>query len=101
MRVITDNIAMWEIQHGTVDWDNSMTQTVLATLKTQNRLLCEFCVSLAVIHLFPYVGFVRNKLQCYTFLLNPTLLPQVQVCAWMVYPLQISGIWFLKYYILP
>ena len=27
-----------EIQHSTVDWDCSMTQTLLETLKTQNRL---------------------------------------------------------------
>ena len=36
-RVIAENIAMWEIQHSTVDWDYSKTQTVLVTVKTLNR----------------------------------------------------------------
>ena len=39
---------MWEIQHSTVDWDCSKTQTLLVTLKTQNRLRREFCHAAAV-----------------------------------------------------
>ena len=39
---------MWEIQHSTVDWDCSKTQTLLVTLKTQNRPRREFCHAAAV-----------------------------------------------------
>ena len=45
-RMTTDNIAMWVIQHSTVDWDCSKIQILLATLRTRNqlrgRILCIF-----------------------------------------------------------
>ena len=91
---------MLEIQHNTIDWDYSKTQTLVETWKTQNRSRGEFGVSLEVDYSFPQVGRVRNKLQSHTVPLNLKLLLQMQVCAWMVHPLSISGIWLLKYYIL-
>ena len=43
----------------------------------------------------------RLELQSHTVQLNLNLLLWMQVCAWMVFPLSISGIWLLKYYTLP
>ena len=60
--MITDNIVMWATQLSIVDWVYFKTQTLLATLKTQNQPLGETCVSSEVEHLFPSVGCARGKL---------------------------------------
>ena len=70
-----DNIATWEIQHSTVDWDYSKTQTLLGTLKIRNRpRWVEFYAYLEAEHSFPQVGCVRNKLSFLTVPLNLKLL---------------------------
>ena len=101
IRVITDNIAMWVTRHSTVDLDLSKTQTLLGTLKILQQLRGEFCVSSEVEHSFPQVGCVRNKLHYRTAEQNLKLSLWTLVCAWMVFPLSLSEIWFLKYCILP
>ena len=60
------NIFMWEILRKNANFDCSKTLTLLEILKTQNRLLVKSCVFLVVIHLFPQVGFVKNKLRSHT-----------------------------------
>ena len=83
---------MCELQHNTEEWDYSKTQTLVVMLKTPNRRREEFYVSLEVEHSFPQVGCVRKRLQSYTVLLIMKFFLQLQVCAWMVYPLSISGL---------
>ena len=61
-----DNIVMWVIQHNTVEWNYSKTQTLLGTLNTENRPREKLYVSLDVERSFPQVGCVRNKLQSLT-----------------------------------
>ena len=48
-----DNIVMRETRHSIVDWVYSKTQTLRATLKTQNQPQGESCVFSEVEHLFP------------------------------------------------
>ena len=98
-RVITGNTVMWDItaQHCR---DCSKTLTLLETLETENRPREVFHVSSGVERSFTQVGCTRNKLQSHTDLLSLKLFLSMQVIAWSVYPLLISGIWFLKYHIL-
>ena len=94
------DIVMREILHNNADWDCSKTLTLLEILKTQNRPRVESCASVAVTRLFPEVGGARNRLQSHTVRRNLKLFLLMQVCAWMEFPLLISGIWLLKYCIL-
>ena len=54
---------MWEILLNNADWDCFKTLTSQEILKIQNPLLEEHYAFSEVIHLFPSVGCVRNKLQ--------------------------------------
>ena len=69
-------------------------------MKTQNRPQGESCVSSGVERSVPFVGCAESKLQSHTVLLNLKFFLLMQVFAWMVSRLLISGIWLLKYYIL-
>ena len=84
--MITDNVAMLETGLSIVDWVYFKTQTLLATLKTQNRPWEEFDEFSEVERLFLSVGCVRNKLQYLTVPLNLKLFLWLVVCA------SISGI---------
>ena len=61
---------MWETLNSIVDRVCSTTQSLLATLRTQNQPQEESCVSLGVEHSFQSVGCARNKRQCLTSLQN-------------------------------
>ena len=92
---------MWEILNSNADQDCSKTLALPEILKTQNRLRVESCASLAVTRLFPWDGCVRNRLQSHTVWRKLKLFLLMHVCAWMEFPLLISGIWWLKCFILP
>ena len=53
---------MWVILLNNADWDCFKTLTSRETLRIRNPLVEERCAFLEVIHLFPQVGWVRNKL---------------------------------------
>ena len=74
---------MWEIRRSIACWDCFRIPIPLEILQTQSRLREEFCVSWEVERSFPYVGWVRNKLQSPTFQLNLKLCLWMLVCAWM------------------
>ena len=69
-QMTADNIVMWATRLSIVDWVCSKTQALLETLRIQNQLREESCVSLEAEHLSPFVGCVRNKRQYPTVLLN-------------------------------
>ena len=52
---------MWETRHSIGDWVYFKTQTLLGTLRTQNKLQEEFCVFSEVEHLFQSAGCARSK----------------------------------------
>ena len=59
----TNNMVMWVTLQNNADWDCFKTLTSREILKIPNPLLEEHCSLLEVIHLFPKVVCVRNKLQ--------------------------------------
>ena len=74
--VNTGNIAMWVILLNNADWDCFKTPILQEISRIKNSHLEEHCVFLEVIHLFPKVGCVRNKLQFHTVQQNP------KSCLW-------------------
>ena len=85
----SDNIALIII----TDWVYSKTQTLLATLMTQNQPLVECCVFLEVEHLFQSVGCAGSKLLSGTVLQSLESFLSMLDYAWMGYLLSISGTW--------
>ena len=83
---------MWVILQNNADWDCFKTPILREILRIQNLLQVEQCVFSK-----PH----RNKLQSCTVRQNLKLFFLMQVYVWMEFPLSISGIWLLKYCILP
>ena len=55
------NVVMWETRHSTADWVCSMTQTLLATLRSQNQPQVVSCVFLEVAHFVPVSRACKNQ----------------------------------------
>ena len=90
--VNTINIAMWETQPSSADWDCFKTP-LQEILRTRNLLQVEHCAFLEVIHLFQEVGCVRNKFQFRTVQQNQKSSLWILDWDWMVCPLWNYGIW--------
>ena len=69
------------------------------TLKNQNQHQEESCVLSEVTCLCQWVGCARNRLQFHTVLQKLKYCLSVQVYAWTVFPLSLSGIWWFKCFI--
>ena len=69
------------------------------TLKTQNQHQEGSCVFPEVTRLCQWVGCARNRLQFHTVLQKLKSFLSMQFYAWTVFPLSLSGIKWLKYFI--
>ena len=72
---------------------STLSQTLLATLRIQNRLQVEFCAFSEVEHSFPLVGCARNKRQYPRVLQYLKSFRWMLYCEWMYYLLSIYGMW--------
>ena len=80
---------MWVTRLSIVDWVYSMTQTLLATLRTQNQPQEVSCAFLEAEHLSQRVGCARNKL------LSGTVLHSLKPFLWMLDGTWITCSWFM------
>ena len=80
-------------QHNNADLDCFKTLILQETLKTQNQHQEEFSAFSQVTRLCQEVGCARNRLQFPTVLQKLKSFLSMQVCAWMEFPLSLSGIW--------
>ena len=90
---------MRETLHNNAGWDCFKTLFLEETLKTQNQHQVESCVFLEVKRLYQQVRCARNRLRFHTVLQKLKSFLSMQVYAWTVFPLSLSGIWWLKYFI--
>ena len=92
----SDKIVTWVTRLSIVDWVHFETQTLLATLRTQNQLRRESYVSLEAEQLSPSVGCARSKHQYPTALQNLKSFRCMLDCEWMDYLLSTFQTWKLK-----
>ena len=90
---------MWVTRHSIVDWVWSKTQTLLATLTTQNQPRSESYVFLEAEHFFPQVGRVRSKRKYPTVLQSQKLFRWMLDWEWTDYLPWTCGMWQLKCYL--
>ena len=100
-RMTIVNIVMRETRHSTADRVYSRTQTLLATLRTQNQPQVVSSVFLEVVLLSQSVGCSRNKLRFRTVLQNLKSFHWMLDYVRMGYLLLIFGTLWLKFYIQP
>ena len=91
IHVNINSIVMWETLPNNADWDCFKTPILQEILMIQNLHQVEHCAFLEVIHLFQYVGCVRNKFQFRTVQQVQKSFPWTQDSGWTVYPRLIMG----------
>ena len=68
----------------------------LEILKTQNQHQEDSCAFSEVTRSCQYVGSARNRLQCHAVLRKLRFFLSMHVYAWTVFPLSLSGVWWLN-----
>ena len=92
---------MWETLHNNADMDCFKTPILQEILRIQNLHQVEHCAFSGDTRLCQQVGCARNRPQCHTVLQKLKSFLSMQVYAWTVFPLSLSGIWLLECSIVP
>ena len=91
--VNTNSVVRWVTLPSNADWDCFKTPILQEISRIQNPRQVEHCSFFEVIHLFPSVGCVRNKLRFHTVQQSQMSFLWMQDWGRMVSPHLIYGIW--------
>ena len=90
---------MWEALPNNADWECFKTPILQEILRIENLHQVEHCAFSEVTRLCQQVGCASNRLLFHTILQKLKSFLSMQVFAWTVFPLSLSGIWWLKYFV--
>ena len=93
IHVNTNSIAMWETLPNNADWYCFKTPILQKILRIQNRFQDDFLCMFGSHTFVPQVGCARNRHPSFTAQQKLKSFLSMQVYAWTVFPLSLSGIW--------